>query len=138
MEKSILNTYSHCSFRIFYHIVFVTKYRRPALTDAMRDRLKELFGRICDNAKCVLVEMDGESDHVHLLVDASPNVQPSRLVNTLKTISSRELRKEFAVELARHYWKPVLWSRSYCVISAGGAPLDVVRKYIQNQGKDTD
>ena len=75
MEKSSLNTYSHCSFRIFYHIVFVTKYRRPALTDAMRNRLKELFGRICDNAKCVLVKMDGEADHVHLLVDASPNVQ---------------------------------------------------------------
>jgi putative transposase len=82
--------------------------------------------------------MDGEADHVHLLVDASPNVQPSRLVNTLKTISSRELRKEFAEELARHYWRPVLWSRAYCILSAGGAALDVIRKYIQNQGKDTD
>lgn len=59
-------------------------------------------------------------------------------MNTLKTISSRELRKEFAAELAKHYWKPVLWTRAYCILSAGGAPLDVIRKYIQNQGKDTD
>lgn len=138
MKKSRLNTHSHCSFKIFYHIVFVTKYRRPALTDAMRDRLKELFTRICNNARCGLIEMDGEADHVHLLVDASPNVQPSRLVNTLKTISSRELRKEFGTELARYYFKPVLWSRAYCILSAGGAPLEVIRKYIQNQGKDTD
>jgi len=104
----------------------------------MRDRLKELFGRICDNSRCVLVEMDGVADHVHLLVDASPSIQPSRLVNTLKTISSRELRKEFATELARHYEKSVLWSRAYCILSAGGAPLDEIKKYVQDQSKGKD
>jgi len=81
--------------------------------------------------------MNGESDHVHLLVDATPNIQPSRLVNTLKTISSREIRKEFAEELRQHYWKPVLWSRAYCIVSAGGAPLSILKQYIEGQGKES-
>lgn len=136
MESQHLNAHAHCVYRIFYHIVFVTKYRRKALNPQMLDRLREHFSRLCTNANCELAEMNGEADHVHLLIDAAPNIQPSRLVNTLKTISSREIRKEFAEELGQHYWKPVLWSRAYCIVSAGGAPLSVLKQYIENQGKD--
>jgi len=136
MSKSTLRSYAHCTFRIWLHMVFVTKYRRRVLSPPILGRLKEHFARVCENAGCELAEMNGEADHVHLLVDAGPNVQPSRLVNTLKTISSREIRKEFGRELARHYRKPVLWTRAYCVLSAGGAPLDVIKAYIQNQGQD--
>lgn len=99
-------------------------------------RLEEHFSRLCENAGCTLSEFNGEADHVHLLVDASPNVAPSKLVNTLKTISSREIRKEFSEHLKPFYWKPFLWSRAYCLVSAGGAPLNVLKKYIENQGKE--
>lgn len=100
----------------------------------MLDRLRELFARLCERSGCALVEMNGESDHAHLLVDAHPNIEPSRLVNTLKTISSREIRREFPAEVRQHYRQPVLWHRAYCILSAGGAPLKVLKKYIENQG----
>ena len=134
MESQDLKEHAHCVYRIFYHIVFVTKYRRKVLSREMLERLREHFERICTNAGCELVEFNGESDHVHLLVDAHPNIQPSRLVNTLKTISSREIRREFRDTISRYYSKPVLWHRAYCIISAGGAPLSVLKRYIRNQG----
>jgi putative transposase len=133
MKTQELKSQAHCVFRIYYHIVFVTKYRKNALSPAILERLKEHFLRLCENAGCELVEFNGEADHVHLLVDAHPGITPSRLVNTLKTISSREIRREFATDLAKYYWKPVLWHRAYCVLSAGGAPLEVLKRYIQQQ-----
>ena len=137
MEMQGLRAHAHCVYRIFYHIAFVTKYRRRVLTNAILDRLRQHFARICANAGCGLIEFNGEEDHVHLLVEAHPNIQPSKLVNTLKTISSREIRREFSKELSRVYQKPVLWHTAYCIISAGGAPLEVLKRYIENQGKDT-
>ena len=100
----------------------------------MLDEAHRIFSKICQTHGCELVEMNGEADHVHLLVDANPNIRPSAMVNTLKTISSRELRRKFGEHLARFYSKPVLWHRAYCILSAGGAPLEVLKKYIQNQG----
>lgn len=129
-----LKSQAHCVFRIYYHIVFLTKYRKNALSPAILERLKEHFLRLCENAGCELVEFNGEADHVHLLVETHPGIAPSRLVNTLKTISSREIRREFAADLAKYYWKPVLWHRAYCVLSAGGAPLEILKQYIQQQG----
>lgn len=102
----------------------------------MLKRLNEIFTELCNNWDIDLVEFGGEADHVHLLVEAHPNVTPSKLVNNFKTISSRYIRKEFSKELSKYYWKPVLWTRAYCMISAGGAPLDVIKAYIENQGKD--
>lgn len=83
---------------------------------------------------CDRWETSNFPDHAHLLVDAHPNIAPSRLVNTLKTISSREIRREFPAEVRRHYRQPVLWHRAYCILSAGGAPLEVLKRYIENQG----
>ena len=136
MDQQELKAHAHCVYRLYYHIVFVTKYRRKVLTEAMRERLHEHFSRLCANAGCELAEFNGETDHVHLLVDANPNIAPSRLVNTLKTISSREIRREFPEQISRFYWKPVLWSRAYCIISSGGAPIEVLRRYIENQGEN--
>ena len=113
----------------------------------MLQRMKEIFSKLCQNQKSELIEFGGEADHVHLLVDLSPDVAVSKLVNTLKTISSRLIRKEFAEHLNQFYcacsegetspsdtaWKPVFWTGAYCVISSGGAPLDVLKQYIQNQ-----
>ncbi len=82
-----------------------------------------------------LEEFGGEADHVHLLLDMHPNFVLYRFVNNIKTVSSRLLRKEFASHLARFYYKPVLWTRAYCIISAGGAPLAVLTEYIKKQGR---
>lgn len=133
MPKSTLRSGSHSVFNIQLHIVFVTKYRRQVINAAMIDRLREIFGKICDGQRCILVEFSGESDHVHLLVDTHPDVNIAKFIGSMKAASSRLLRKEFAQIVQQTYWKPVFWSDSYCVISSGGAPLEVLNKYIENQ-----
>ena len=80
-----------------------------------------------------LTEFGGEADHIHLLLDMHPNIMPSRFINSLKTVTSRLLRKEFSEHLSKFYWKPVLWTRAYCLVTAGGAPIDILKQYIQNQ-----
>jgi putative transposase len=113
--------------------VFVTKYRKKVITNDILKDLKNIFSRLCENAKSELVEFNGEPDHVHLLVDISPDIAPAKLVNTLKTISSRMIRKKYAEYLQPFYWKPVFWTGAYFVTSTGGAPLETVLTYIQNQ-----
>jgi hypothetical protein len=89
--------------------------------------------RLCVQWRCQLLECNGEPDHVHLLVETEPTTPLTKLINNLKTVSSRLLRRDYGAHLARHYRKPVLWSPSYCLISCGGAPLDIIKHYIQNQ-----
>jgi putative transposase len=113
--------------------VFVTKYRKKVINKEILEDLREIFSRLCNNAKSELVEFKGETDHVHLLVDISPDIAPSKLVNTLKTISSRMIRKKYQNYLKPFYWKPVFWTGAYFVTSSGGAPLEVLKQYIENQ-----
>jgi len=80
-----------------------------------------------------VVDFGGEADHIHLLLDMHPHIMPSRFVGNLKTVSSRYMRKEFAEHMNQFYWQPVLWTRAYCLITAGGAPLEVLQHYIQHQ-----
>ena len=119
------------------HIVFVTKYRHPVITEAIESRLTEMFERLCQTQDSSLLECKvdlGKRDHIHLLVDLAPRISLGKICNILKTISSREIRKEFATELAPYYWKPVFWKQGYGYTSAGGAAIDVLIKYIENQG----
>ena len=122
----------HVVHHLHLHLVFVTKYRGKVFTEKMFDRLRFHFDRVCDDFGCRLVECDGEQDHVHLLVEPLPQTTPSRLVNSLKGVSSRLLRKEFP-ELENYYWKGGLWSPSYFIASCGGTPLDILKEYIRNQ-----
>jgi putative transposase len=115
-----------------YHLVLVTKYRNKCFTNSILERLREIFFQQCEKWDANLLEFGGEKDHVHLLLDLYPNIEPAKLINSLKTVSSRLIRKEYSKHLAKYYWKPVLWSRAYCLISAGGAPL-----YINNQDRPT-
>lgn len=124
----------HCVFHLKYHLVLVTKYRKKCLPEKILGRLDELCRHVCKKWKVELVEFGGESDHVHLLLDMHPNLMLSRFVNNLKTVTSRMIRKEFEDHLTKFYYKPVLWTRAYCIISAGGAPLSVLADYIQKQG----
>ncbi len=101
----------------------------------MLNRLKEIFSETLQKWEAELIEFNGEADHIHLLMSVNPKVQPSKLVNNLKTVSSRLIRKEFADHLGKVYRKPMFWSRSYCIISCGGAPISVLKQYIQQQAE---
>ena len=119
------------------HIVFVTKYRHEVIDEKIESRLKAIYARLCVTQDSELLECKadlGKCDHIHLLVDLAPRISLGKLCNILKTISSREIRKEFATELKPYYWKPVFWKRGYGYTSSGGAPIAILKRYIQNQG----
>src|ERR1700756_1047072 len=111
----------HCVSRLHVHLVFVTKYRRNVFTKDILNDMRGIFDSICHDFEASLAEMDGEDDHVHLRVDFPPKVAVSKLVNSLKGVSSRRLRRLHPV-LRKRYWKGVLWSPSYFAASCGGAP----------------
>jgi len=115
------------------HLVFVTKYRRNVLSDRAIDLLRIAMIGVCTDFQASLLEMDGADDHVHLLVEYPPQVAISRLVNSLKGVSARLLRKQAFPEVTRRLWGTHLWSPSYFVASTGGAPLEKVRQYVEQQ-----
>ena len=122
----------HCVFKMHVHLVFVAKYRRRVFDGDAMQRLRAIFGKVCAGFEAHLIEMDGEDDHVHLLVEYPPKLAVSVLVNSLKGVSSRLLRKE-RPDIASRYWKGVLWSPSYFASSCGGAPISIIRQYIEQQ-----
>ncbi|WP_039811734.1 IS200/IS605 family transposase [Nocardia otitidiscaviarum] len=134
-EYSDIRTGRHCVFILHAHLVFVTKYRHPVFTDRHLKRAEEIMRAVCSDFEVELVEFNGEANHVHLLVNFPPKVAVSKLVNSLKGVSSRRLRQEFP-DLVRHYWRANrLWSGSYFAGSVGGAPLSIVRQYIEQQDR---
>ncbi len=122
----------HCVFKMHVHLVFVSKYRRKVFDGDAIERLRPIFTKVCIDFEAQLIEMDGEDDHVHLLVEYPPKVSVSSLVNSLKGVSSRMLRKE-RPDIVKRYWKNVLWTPSYFAASCGGAPISIVRQYIEQQ-----
>ena len=116
---------------------FVTKYRRKAFTDAMLTRTEEIMRDVCTDFEAELKQFNGEQDHVHLLVHYPPKVQLSKLVNSLKGVSSRRLRQEYSTHVRRYLWGGHFWSGSYFAGSCRGAPLTVVKQYIENQQRPT-
>jgi putative transposase len=128
-------TLNHCTFNLKYHLVLVTKYRKKCINKSMLVSLQLTMERLCLKWDCKLLEFNGEPDHVHLLLSLTPKINLSIFVNNIKTVSSRLIRKEFNVYLKKFYWKPVFWSRSYCVLSCGGAPLSVLKQYIEKQSQ---
>jgi len=119
-------------FALYVHLVFVAKYRRHVLDDAAIATLRGIFSKVCEDFGAQLRACDGEDDHVHLVVAYPPKVAVSVLVNSLKGVSSRRLR-QIRPDLARRYWKGALWSPSYFAASCGGAPLDVIKRYVEQQ-----
>ncbi len=132
MEPALRRS-SHAVYCIHLHIVFVTKYRRKVITSAILQKLQEVLTQSCQEQRSILVEFNGESDHVHLLVDLAPDNNISEFVKILKATSSRLIRKQFADHINKFYRKPVFWSSSYFVNSSGGVSLDVLKKYIKQQ-----
>lgn len=128
-----IRTGRHCVFNLHVHLVFVTKYRRKVFTAAILDDLRDTFSKVCNDFEAVLIECDGEGDHVHLLITYPPKVSVAKLVNSLKGVSSRLIRGRGYSSVQRALWGGSLWSPSYFAASCGGAPLSIVRQYIESQ-----
>ncbi|MDP4511220.1 IS200/IS605 family transposase [Nonomuraea turcica] len=130
-----IRTGRHCIFVLHAHLVFITKYRHQVFIRPHLERMEQIMRDVCADFETELAEFNGEANHVHLLVNFPPKVAISRLVNSLKGVSSRRMRQEFP-ELARHYWRANrLWSGSYFAGSVGGAPLSVMHQYIEQHNR---
>ena len=130
--SSILRSGRHCVFNLHVHLVFVTKYRYRVLNPESLESLREIFEAVCRDFEAELIETNGEEDHVHLLIHYPPKVPVSKLVNSLKGVSSRLLKK-IHPDLEKKYWKGKLWSPSYFAGSCGGAPISIIRQYVEQQ-----
>ena len=125
----------HVVYRLHAHLIFLTKYRGKVFTVEHLVKLKEMFEGICNNHKAEITQFNGESDYVHFLIHYHPDCSLSKLTNALKARSSREMKRHFP-ELNQVAWrKNALWSPSYFVGSVGGAPIDVLRQYIEQHNK---
>ena len=129
-----LDSNNHSVFLLHYHLVMCIKYRRKVINNSISNRLKEIFVDIAPNYGVELLEWNHDIDHVHLLFKAKPNTEISKLLNAYKSASSRRIKNEFP-SIRKYLWKEYFWSKSYCLVTTGGAPLEVVKQYIENQGK---
>lgn len=129
-----LDTNNHSVFMLHYHLIMCTKYRREVIDDDISNRLKEIFLRIADSYNIVLEEWNHDIDHVHILFRGAPNTELSKFINAYKSASSRLIKKEYP-EIKKHLWKDMFWSQSYCLISTGGVTVDIIKEYIQTQGR---
>lgn len=129
-----LESNHHSVFLLHYHLVLVVKYRREVFDDTTSDRARQIFEHIAPSYGISLEEWNHDRDHVHVLFRAQPRSELSKFINAYKSASSRLLKKEFP-HLREQLWKEYFWSRSFCLISTGGAPVEVVRRYIESQGR---
>ena len=123
----------HCVFKMHVHLVFVTKYRRNAFTKEIVQDLRQIFSSVCKDFESELIECDGEDDHIHLLVNYPPKVAIAKLVNSLKGVSSRMIRRKSYASITNKLWGGALCSPSYFAGSCGGAPISIIRQYIEQQ-----
>ena len=132
MENQQIRSGRHCVFNMHVHLIFLTKYRKNVFNLDMLDAMEGMFKKVCLDFEAELTEFNGEDDHVHLLINYPPKVAVSNLVNSLKGVSSRHLRKDFP-EIKNKLWGGSLWSPSYFASSCGGAPLEIIKQYIEQQ-----
>ena len=132
-----LDTNAHSVFSLYYHLILVVKYRRRVLDDEISNRAKEIFEYIAPNYKIELIEWNYDKDHVHVLFKGQPKTEMSKFINACKSASSRLLKKEYPT-IRQQLWNEMFWSRSFCLISSGGAPIETIRQYIENQGERND
>jgi putative transposase len=136
MPSRNFRTGRHVVYDLNAHLVFIPKYRRKVITARVFEVLRESWREVCVHLESTLVESNFEPDHVHLLVKYPPKVALSVLVNSLKGVSSRRIRQAGFQEVRDMLWGEHFWSPSYCAVSCGGAPLEVVKRYIQGQAGD--
>ena len=129
-----LDSNNHSVFLLYYHLVLVVKYRRKVFSDKMSDFAKDMFVRIGSFYNITLEEWNHDKDHIHIMFRAHPNTELSKFINAYKSATSRLIKKEFP-EVKQKLWKEMFWSRSFCLLTTGGAPIEVIKKYIEHQGR---
>lgn len=130
----VLDSNNHSVFLMHYHLILVVKYRRKVVNDEISDRLREIFENIANNYNIIVEEWNHDEDHVHILFRGHPNTALSKFINAYKSASSRLVKKEFP-DIRSSLWKGMFWSRSFCLITAGGANIETIRHYIETQGE---
>ena len=130
-----LDSNAHSVFLLHYHLVLVVKYRRQIFNDEISNRAREIFEYIAPNYNITTEEWNHDKDHVHILFRAHPNTEISRFINAYKSASSRLLKKEFP-QIRQKLWEERFWSQSFCLLTTGGAPIKVIKKYIESQGQN--
>lgn len=129
-----LDNNNHSVFLMYYHLVLVVKYRRKVFTDKMSNYAKDIFVRIGKSYNITLEEWNHDVDHIHIMFKAHPNSELSKFINAYKSASSRLIKKDFP-EVRQKLWKEMFWSKSFCLLTTAGAPINVIKKYIESQGK---
>lgn len=129
-----LDSNNHSVFLLYYHLVLVVKYRRNVFDDDMSDYAKDMFVRLSENYNITLVEWNHDVDHVHILFKAHPNTEMTKFINAYKSASSRLIKRDFP-QVKKKLWKEMFWSRSFCLLTTGRSPIDVVKTYIENQSE---
>lgn len=115
------------------HLVITTKYRYHVMSDAMLTRLTEVMKDLCEKWQCEFIEGNGEPNHYHLLFRYFPQMQLSKFIGNVKSVTSRRIRAEFPEIVNSEYWKAVLWNESYSIDAVGSVKLDVLKQYVQQQ-----
>ena len=131
------DTNNHSVFILHYHLIMCIKYRNKVIDNNISNRLKEIFEFIASKYNIVLEEWNHDADHVHILFKGQPNTEISKFINAYKSASSRLIKKEYP-EIRKSLWKEMFWSQSYCLISTGGVTVDIIKQYIQSQGRKSD
>lgn len=124
----------HSVTELYYHLILITKYKKPVITDDTCDKLKEICHNISPSHENTYTEFNHDTDNIHILFEDKLVIELSKFINAYKSASSRLIRKEYP-EIREHLWKEMFWSRSYYLTTTGGVKLDVLKKYIQSQGK---
>lgn len=125
---------NHSVFAIHFHLILVVKYRKKVINDEISERLKGIFENIQGNYNIALEEWNHDLDHVHILFRSEPNSNISKFINAYKSASSRLIKKEHPSIRSRLY-KEAFWSQSFCLISTGGANIEIIKRYIESQGE---
>ena len=128
-----LDNNNHSVFLLYYHIILVVKYRRKVFDDDMSEFAKDIFIRISKTYNITLEQWNHDKDHIHVMFRAHPNTEMSKFINAYKSASSRLIKKKYPA-IRKKLWKEMFWSRSFCLLTTGGAPIEIVRQYIEKQG----
>jgi len=135
MKFRELDTNKHSVFLLFYHLILVVKYRKRVINERISTKLKEMFIEIGKNYGINLIEWKADEDHVHCLFKAKPTTVLAKFINAYKSASSRIIKKEFS-EIKKELFKEYFWTRSYCLLTSGGAPIEIIKEYIRRQGNE--
>lgn len=135
--KPTYDTNNHSVFLLQYHLILVVKYRRKVIDDQICNRLKEIFAYIGEKEqyKLEVIEFNHDQDHLHILFKAEPKSEISKFINAYKSASSRLIKNEFP-SIKQKLWKEAFWSRSFFLATTGGVTLEVLKKYVEDQGKN--